>query len=98
MGLYGNPVKQNMKEAYQEIREYLKPKDGFLHVIMLNCFGEKPFDGFEADAVFTGKLDQILTFMQLDDYEIVGIQTMLSRGDGVKSLSLDSFKTQIVYR
>ncbi|HBT94923.1 MAG TPA: hypothetical protein DEB24_01900 [Coriobacteriia bacterium] len=93
MALFG---KKEEVVPYEVAKANLAAKDGKLHVIMVNTWNTCAEHKFNCDAKVTGELDQVLSGMQDDGYEIVGVQhTSLSTGVG---FDVVGYTTLITYR
>ncbi len=93
MALFG---KKEDVIPYDIAKANLAAKDGKLHVIMVNTWNTWTEQKFNCDAKVTGELDQVLSGMQEDGYEIVNVQhTSLSSGGG---FGVVNYTTLITYR
>lgn len=98
--------KKTLKKAIQasagnsvfEKAEYvLAPKDGNVHVLMVNSFSKFINQNFGVDDKFTVQIDSILQNLQSKGYEIVDIKFNSMQGQGLTG-NLEGFHTLIMYR
>lgn len=83
---------------YQDtVRASLAPKDGKVHVMMLNSFSKFPNQTFECENKYTGQIDAIISAMQDDGYEILDVKFNSIQGQGLTG-SMEGFHTLVMYR
>lgn len=108
MGLFGSheeKLRDKAKDFRSEgrfqykdtIRPILAPKDGKLHVLMINSFSKLLNQSFECENKYTGQIDAIVTALQDDGYEIVDIKFNSIQGQGISGME-EGFHTLILYR
>lgn len=97
MGMFTGQQKAVAETIYQKSKKFLKPRDGLIHVIMFNSFSKFANQAFECESKYTTQLDEIITGMQKDGYEIVDIKlgTLQNQGLGGQA---EGFNTLIMYR
>ena len=108
MGIFGSREEklENKAQGYRQaglfqyndtVKPSLAPKDGKLHVLMLNSFSKWLNQNFECENKYTGQVDAILTAMQDDGYEIVDVKFNSIQGQGLTG-NMEGFHTLILYR
>lgn len=94
MGLFGS--KEPEAPARETAKLSLKPRDGKLHVLMMNTWNTWGTAKFRCDDKYIGEVDDVLSYMQDEGYEIVKIEhTSLSDGTG---FGVISYTTLVTYR
>lgn len=84
-------------EYRDSVKPNLAPKDGQLHVLMLNSFSKWLNQNFECEAKYTNQIDAILTALQNDGYEIVDIKFNSLQNQGISG-QMEGFHTLVMYR
>lgn len=79
------------------VKPNLMPKDGNLHVVMINSFSKWLNQNFGCEEKYTGQVDAILTAMQQDGYEILEVKFNSLQSQGVTG-ELEGFHTLVIYR
>lgn len=93
MGLFN---KSKEVEPYEVVKSELKPKDGNLHVMMVNTWNTWTDQKFNCDERYTGELEELISGMQAEGYEIVQMQhNSMSSGSG---FGMVTYTTLITYR
>ena len=82
---------------YAEMRRHLKPKDGKIHVAMVNSFSKFANQVFGFEDKYTNQIDGLLSFMQDDGYEIVDVKFSVIEDQGITG-NMEGFNTLILYR
>ena len=81
----------------KEIKKFLKPKDGLTHLVMVNSFSKWINQNFGCEDKYTTQIDEIISSMQLDGYEIVDIKIDSLQNQGLSG-SMEGFHTVILYK
>lgn len=97
MGFFNNNQKAVASTVYQKTKQYLKEKDGNVHILMINSFSKWVNQVFECEDKYTTQIDEILTNMQNDGYEIIDIKFNSLQGQGLTA-SMEGFNTLIIYK
>ncbi|MGO3731578.1 MAG: hypothetical protein ACTJHC_00220 [Vagococcus sp.] len=98
MGLFSNNQKIAASNIYEkEVKVNLHEKDGLTHVLMINSFSKWLNQNFGVDDKYTNQLNQIITNMQNDGYEIVDIKLNSIQGQGLSG-QMEGFHTLITYK
>lgn len=111
MGLFGNTEEKAAKkqsnkrasymragaEVYGGLRHHLSPKDGKVHVVMVNSFSKWLNQTFECEEKYTGQIDSIISLMQDDGYEILDVKFNSIQGQGLTG-QMEGFHTLITYK
>lgn len=97
MGLFTNTQKSTANTVYEALKKYLKPKDGMVHVVMINSFSKLANQVFGCDDKYTTQIDEIVMNMQNDGYVIVDIKFNSLMGQGLTGNS-EGFNTLIMYK
>lgn len=79
------------------MRASLAPKDGKVHVVMLNSFSKFLNQTFECENKYTGQIDAIISAMQDDGYEILDVKFNSIQGQRLTG-SMEGFHTLVTYR
>lgn len=74
MPKYTDIYEENAEVAYEEIKKSLKPKDGFVHVILLSSMLQVKFKILCCDHKYTTQINYFLQRMQEDGYEILDVK------------------------
>ncbi len=97
MGMFTKNQKNTAGVIYEETKKYLKPKDGKTHVVMINSFSKLLNQIFGCEDKYTTQIDEILTCMQNDGYEIVDVKFNSIPGQGM-SKEMEGYHTLIIYK
>lgn len=97
MGLFTSVQKWDAQGAYMNMKKYIRPKDGLVHVLMINSFSKWLNQTFECEDKYTTQIDTIVSMMQMDGYEIVDIKFNSIKNQGTSG-DMDGFHTLIMYR
>ena len=98
MGLFTKGQKKVAENIYEkEVKPMLKDKDGFTHVVMINSFSKFINQNFGCDSKYTTQIDEIISSMQRDGYEIIDIKFTTLQGQGISGVN-EGFNTLIMYK
>lgn len=97
MGWKNNIQKSTASAVYDKARKYLKEKDGKQHIIMFNSFSKFLNQTFECEDKYTIQIDEILSGMQTDGYEILDIKFNSIQSQGLFG-EMEGFHTLIIYK
>ena len=97
MGVFSNSQKNSAVNIYQQTKKFLKPKDGNKHVVMINSYSKFINQIFSCDDKYTIQIDEILTYMQKDGYEICDIKLGVLQGQGIFN-TMEGFYSLIIYK
>lgn len=97
MGLFTKGQAAAAATVYDNMKQYVKPKDGKVHVLMINSFSKLCNQAFECEDKYTTQLDCIVTGLQTDGYEIVDIKFNSVKNQGLVG-DMEGFHTLIMYR
>ena len=108
MGIFGSREEklENKAQQYRNdgmlqyaetVRASLAPKDGKVHVVMLNSFSKFLNQTFECENKYTGQIDAIISAMQDDGYEILDVKFNSITGQGLSG-NRTGFNTVILYQ
>ncbi|MCG7331220.1 hypothetical protein [Salinicoccus roseus] len=81
-----------------EVKEYLKEKDGKQHVIFINSFSKLFNKQFGVENKVTLQIDEIISLMQEDDYEIIDVQFTTIKNQGHGKYTNEGYQTLIRYK
>lgn len=100
MGLFTKGQQNIAKSVYLDAKKYLKPKDGNIHIIMFNSFSKLINEVFCCEDKYTTQLDEILSSMQDDGYEIVDVKinTIKNHGKGFLGDDMEGYTTLVLYK
>ena len=97
MGMFTKGQQATADTVYSKTKQYLKEKDGKIHVVMMNSFSKFANQAFQCEDKYTTQIDEILTGMQNDSYEIVDIKFNVLANQGLGG-SMEGFNTLIMYK
>ncbi len=97
MGMFTKTQEDAAQRVYQDMRQFLRPRDGMLHVVMVNSFSKFANQNFQCEDKYTTQIDSILYYMQCEGYQIVDIKFNSIQGQGITG-SMEGFNTLIMYR
>lgn len=97
MGLFTKGQAAVAATVYDKMKQYVAPKDGKVHVLMVNSFSKMCNQVFECEDKYTTQMDCIVTGLQADGYEIVDIKFNSVKNQGVMG-DAEGFHTLIMYK
>ncbi|MDT3392469.1 MAG: hypothetical protein LIR22_09110 [Bacillota bacterium] len=98
MGLFTKGQKNAAQTIYQShVKPFLKERDGFTHVVMINSFSKWLNQNFGIEDKYTTQLDEIIVDLQKDGYELVDVKLGVIQDQGI-SKSSEGFYTMILYK
>ena len=97
MGLFSGMQQSAANNVYGRMRSYLAPKDGKIHVVMINSFSKWLNQNFECENKYTTQIDEILSVMQDAGYEILDVKFNSLMNQGLLG-QMEGFHTLITYR
>lgn len=97
MGIFTKNQKNTATVIYEETKKFLKEKDGNVHVVMINSFSKLLNQIFGCEDKYTTQIDEILTCMQNDGYEIVDVKFNSVPNQGMNK-EMEGFNTLIIYK
>jgi len=97
MGMFTQSQKYAAESVYGEIKKHLRPKDGKIHVVMVNSFSKWINEFFGCEDKYTNQIDTILMSMQGDGYEIVDVKFNSLKDQGVFG-HMEGYHTLIMYK
>lgn len=98
MGLLGNTRKSVAESIYNKsVKPNLKQSDGLLHVVMINSFSKLANQLIGCEDKYTIQIDEILTDMQKDGYQIVDIKFNSLKNQGLTG-NTEGYETLIMYK
>lgn len=74
MGIFDKNYEKVSDNLYEDIKKYLKPKDGMKHIIMLNTMSKSITNGLECENKYTIQVNSIIEAMQNEGYEIIDVK------------------------
>jgi hypothetical protein len=85
---------------YATIKRSLAPKDGFVHVVLINSYSTLSNKMISFDEEYTEQINLIMTAMQKDGYEIVDVKFNAGINDRVlfSESNVERFNTLIMYK
>lgn len=96
-GFFTGAQKVASDNVYSKAKPYIAPKDGKVHVIMVNSFSKFANQSFECENKYTTQIDNILSCLQDDGYEIVDIKFNSVKNQGIFG-EMEGFHTLIMYK
>lgn len=97
MGFFNNMQKNMATNVYADVKKHLSKKDGNKHVVMINSFSKWINQNFGCEDKYTTQIDEIVSDMQNDGYEILDIKFNSIQGQGLSG-QMEGFHTLIVYK
>ena len=74
MGLFDKGYEKSTENLYENVKQYLKPKDGLKHIVMLNTMSKTTTNGLECENKYTIQINNIIEEMQRNNYEILDVK------------------------
>lgn len=90
MGIFDNNYEKSSDKTYEDIKKYLKSKDGKKHIILINSMMKMTTNGWECENKYTIQIDTILEHMQDDGYEILDLK--------IEHMENSLLRTLIIYK
>lgn len=98
MGMFTKTQKAQSDNIYEkEVKSHIAPKDGFTHVLMINSFSKWINQLFGVEDKYTTQIDNILTKMQKEGYEIISVEHTAIKNQGLFK-DMERFHTLISYK
>lgn len=97
MGFFSGAQQQASVNVYEQTKKFLKPKDGKIHVVMINSFSKWINQVFGCEDKYTIQIDEIVSRMQDDGYEIIDVKLNSIQNQGISG-QMEGFHTLITYR
>lgn len=97
MGFFNDVQKNTATGVYEQAKKFLKSKDGKIHVVMFNSFSKWINQNFGCEDKYTTQIDEILTNMQDDGYEILDVKINSIQNQGLTG-QMEGFHTLITYK
>ena len=97
MGLLSGTQQQASINVYEQTKKYLKAKDGKTHIVMINSFSKWLNQAFGCEDKYTIQIDEIISRMQDDGYEIIDVKINSIQNQGITG-QMEGFHTLITYR
>lgn len=96
MGFFTKSQSNAAIGVYDEVKKYLKEKDGKTHVVMINSYSKFANGYFCCEDKYTTQIDQILSLMQDDSYEIIDVKVTTIFRD--QADIMQGYSTLITYK
>ncbi|MBR2311108.1 MAG: zinc ribbon domain-containing protein [Oscillospiraceae bacterium] len=96
-GFFTSTQKVASDTVYVKMKPYIAPKDGKVHVLMINSFSKFLNQHFECETKYTTQLDNIISALQDDGYEIIDIKFNSVKNQGLMG-EMEGFHTLVMYR
>lgn len=97
MGFFNNIQRVTAAGVYDNVRKYLYKKDGHKHIVMINSFSKLNNQIFDCEDKYTVQLNEIISMMQADGYEIIDIKFNSVQSQGIYK-EMEGFHTLIIYK
>lgn len=97
MGLFSKGQEAAAVSIYEQTKQYLKAKDGNIHIVMINSFSKWLNQSFQCEYKYTTQIDTILSSMQKDGYEIIDVKFNSIQNQGISG-QMEGFHTLITYK
>lgn len=79
MGIFRKQQNEENNILNKQLEQYLAPKDGFTHVVMIKTTNNWVGKENELDVDYTLEIDSILTKMQQKGYEIIDVKNSVAK-------------------
>lgn len=96
MSLFDKNYEKSAANLYEDIKPYLKEKDGMKHVIMINTMSKSATNGFECENKYTIQINNVIEAMQGNGYEIIDVKIDNTSFQSVGNSYL--IRTLIIYK
>lgn len=96
-GIFTGVQKSAAIGVYETTKKFLKARDGNVHVVMVNSFSKFLNQNFGCEDKYTVQIDEIISSMQEDGYEIVDIKFNSIRNQGLLG-EMEGYHTLIMYK
>ncbi|MEG2195694.1 MAG: zinc ribbon domain-containing protein [Terrisporobacter sp.] len=90
--------KEEIKHSYYKIKKFLKKKDNKVHIVMINSKNKTSCEDLVCENKYTTEVDNILSFMQDDGYEIVDVKYEVFIRENYGLNYFDIYRTLIMYK
>lgn len=97
MGLFSGVQSNKADNVYKKLKSQLSKKDGKVHVVMINSFSKWLNQNFECEDKYTTQIDNILSHMQEDGYEIIDVKFNSLVNQGMFG-QMEGYHTLITYK
>lgn len=97
MSFFTKNQQETADYTYGKIKQFLKEKDGKVHVVMINSFSKWINQIFGCEDKYTTQIDEIIMNMQADGYEIIDVKFNSIQGQGLSG-QMEGFHTLITYK
>ena len=97
MGFFTSTQKAASTNVYEQMKQYIAPKDGKIHVLMVNSFSKFANQAFQCEDKYTTQIDTILSYLQDDGYEIIDVKFNSVKNQGLTG-EMEGFHTLIMYQ
>lgn len=98
MGFLSKSRKASGEQLYEsKIKPILVPKDGNVHIIMVDSFSKYVNQYFSVETKYTEQVGTIINELQNDGYEIVDIKFDSLKDQGMTGVE-EGFHTLIMYK
>lgn len=74
MGIFDKNLDKSSDNLYEDVRKYLKPRNGKKQVVLINTMSKMATNGLECDNKYTLQISGVLDEMQNDGYEIIDVK------------------------
>lgn len=97
MGLFSNIQANAADNVYKKLKAHLSKKDGKVHIVMVNSFSKWLNQNFECEDKYTTQIDNILSHMQEDGYEIIDVKFNSLVNQGIFG-QMEGYHTLVMYK
>ncbi len=97
MGVFTKGQEAQSNYAYDRMKQYLSTKDDKIHVVLVNSFSKLGNQNLDCDDKYTTEIDNIISSMQNDGYEIINVVMNSMAGQGLTG-NRTGFHTLITYK
>ena len=97
MGLFSNIQADAADNVYKKLKAHLSKKDGKVHIVMINSFSKWLNQNFECEDKYTTQIDNILSHMQEDGYEIIDVKFNSLVNQGIFG-QMEGYHTLVMYK
>ncbi|HIW12772.1 MAG TPA: hypothetical protein H9891_06380 [Candidatus Salinicoccus stercoripullorum] len=102
MGFFSSESDEKNKHAsntyHSKFKKHLKEKDGKQHIVFVHTLSKIFNKGLGVDDKVTMEIDELLSQMQDDGYEVIDVQFTTLKDQGYGKHTNEGYQTMIRYR
>lgn len=90
-------INERMAYGYHKIKQFLKEKDGKVHIVMINSKNQFSYEELECAYKYTNEVDSIVSSMQDEGYEKIDVKYQVIKAPS-GLFENDYYRTLIMYK